>query len=383
MCVAVTLLPGAELTQDEIVKMGNANGDGFGFAWAEGGVVNWWKSISYDADYFTWIVSEKKEFPRFVHFRLSTVGGIDLELCHPFEVGPNAACAFRGTGNKVLMHNGHWSRAGDIFDILKKEDILPDKGPWSDTRIAAFLASYDEDWLTTVTGKVATLDGDGNIKLVGYWDELRSGIKVSNKVWESHTYDYKKTGIGRRWEGWGWSDKHWMEKEAYEKAKKEAQAQKEAAEAKKEKHESSGQSTVKGEEAKTGTGQGQGDEQPGVGVQGRDVSVSEGGGRVGGRRPVFGPGSGQAAQGETSGKEENEQEREAGTTGLARPGEGISFIRKGAQVYDLTPWFQSDTGIWWQVDPHKSTEHKYVLRKLSDAQAHSILEQIAAASGQG
>lgn len=374
MCVAVTLLPGAELSQEEIVKMGNANGDGFGFAWAEEGVVSWWKSISYDADYFQWIVSEKKAFPRFVHFRLSTVGGIDLQLCHPFEVGPNAACAFRGHANKVMMHNGHWTRAGDIFDILKKEDILPDKGPWSDTRIAAFLASYDEDWLNTVTGKVATLDGDGNIKLIGFWDELRSGIKVSNKSWESHTYDYKRTGIGRRWEGWGWSDKHWMEKEAYEKAKKEAQAEKE-------KHESSRKESTKGEETEAGV-QGQGGERAGVGVQGRSVPDGDGGGHSGGRRPMLGPGPVHSAQGQASGKEKDEQKGEAGAAVGANSGEGW-VLRKGASVYDLTPWYQSDTGIWWQVDPVKSTERQYALRQLTEADAHEILEQIAAAAGKG
>src|SRR5262245_58601199 len=101
MCVAVTMAPVAELTSEELNKMRNANGDGFGFAWAEDGVVSWWKTLKYDLEYFAQVINERKEYSRLVHFRLATIGGININLCHPFEVGPLAAYGAQGHGNKV------------------------------------------------------------------------------------------------------------------------------------------------------------------------------------------------------------------------------------------------------------------------------------------
>lgn len=332
MCVAVTLQPGAELTREEIIKMGNANGDGFGFAWAEDGVVHWWKTIEYNDEYFTHLVSSLKEFPRFVHFRLSTVGGVRVDLCHPFEIGPMAACQERGHANKVMMHNGHWFRSGEIFDILKREGALPDLGPWSDTRIAALMAAQDEDWLTVVTGRVATMDGEGNMKLLGSWDKLRDGIIVSNKSWD-HEYNYRRTGAGRRWEGWGWTEKSWMEKEKHEAEKK---TQKEKEEKEKEKEHG------KEKEAKGNSASAHG----AMGVRHGDRLLSSGGNSV-----------------------ESPQERK----------EKLEKFKAG---FDYTPWKNPATGEWWQVDRERVTEYAQPVRRIPEAEAIAIMEQIAAAAGQ-
>lgn len=221
MCVAICMEPGSTLTEEEVGKMGRANADGVGLAWAEDGAVKWWKSTNYRDEYLTHVVNERVDFFRFVHFRLSTAGGVRADLCHPFEIGPLANPAPTGVSSRVLMHNGHWHRWTDVFDILKKEQLLPDTGPWSDTRLGALLASQDMDWIDTMGGKVAVLEGDGSIKRWGVWEELRAGIKVSNKTWD-HNYNYKRSGKDRQWTGWGWSEENWKEKEAHEKEKEKA-----------------------------------------------------------------------------------------------------------------------------------------------------------------
>ncbi len=344
MCVAVVMNPGSQLTPDEIFKMGNANGDGFGIAWAEEGVVNWWKTIVYDVDYLTHLVNSLAAYPRFVHFRLSTVGGVQVQLCHPFEIGPNAACQAQGHAHKVMMHNGHWYRAEEIFQILKKEGALPDNGPWSDTRIAALLASQDEDWLTTVTGRVATLDGDGNVKLLGSWDQLREGIKVSNKGWD-HEYNYRRTGSSRHWPGWGWTEQNWKEKEAHdkEKAKKEQEEKEkqEKAEKEKEKEKKDGKKEKKGASNNHSPG--------GVGV-----------GQ--GERQLLSGGDGRSVSGPSAGKEGEESEK---------PPIGETFFE---EFYDYTPWQNPVTHEWWQVDPTKTRGSHYELRPLSDKRARAIIK---------
>lgn len=216
MCVAISMEPGTQLSLDEVVKMSNANGDGAGFAWAEDGVVKWFKSVTYSPEYITKLINDHIGFFRLAHFRLSTVGGTRADLCHPFEVGPLANSAATGLGSRVLIHNGHWSRWNDIYDIYKAEGALPDFGPWSDSRLMAMLANEQLDWLDVVGGRVAVMDGDGTTQFWGDWSKLRDGILVSNKVWEGHNYGYRKHGRGGgglSWKGqpWGMNEKEYEE----------------------------------------------------------------------------------------------------------------------------------------------------------------------------
>lgn len=201
MCIAVTLAPGTLLTLDEVIKMERSNRDGVGIAWAEDGLVHWIKSANVDPHKVWKILENQKDFPRLLHFRLSTAGGIRNELCHPFEIGPLASTAISGSTKKMMIHNGHWGGWEDIKRILEREDLLPE-GPWSDTRLVAYLAHQDEEWLEALTGKVATLNGAGEIGYLGTWETLREGIKISNRYWENNSRSYA-SGADRHWKGWG------------------------------------------------------------------------------------------------------------------------------------------------------------------------------------
>lgn len=207
MCVAITLDPGAELSLAEIEKMNKSNADGVGVAWARNGMVHWFKTTKVDPEYIRGAVASWKDYPRLVHFRFATAGGTRPDLCHPFEISARANCAPTGRARQVMIHNGHWSRWNEVKELLEKEDLLPDAGPWSDTRLAAYLAHEDPEWLTTLGGRVAVLRGSGEITRLGDWTKLRNGVQVSNKLWE-HQGEYKRGGYSgyRAWKGWDWDE---------------------------------------------------------------------------------------------------------------------------------------------------------------------------------
>lgn len=217
MCVAISLLPGAELTLDEIEKMHKSNADGVGLAWAETSakVVRWYKTTKVNLNTIHHMINHHVNKPRLVHFRYATAGGTKTELCHPFEIGPLASCKPTGAAAKVMIHNGHWGSWDDVLKLMAKEGLLPDRGPWSDSRLAALLAYHDEDWLEALGGRVAILDGLGQFTHRGDWTQHRDGVKVSNTSWNS-TYSYKRGGYtgSRSWQGWGWDDSDWAEYEA-------------------------------------------------------------------------------------------------------------------------------------------------------------------------
>ena len=227
MCVAVSLMPGASLSDEEIYRMGTTNGDGVGIAWARDGKVSWYKTIHYKVGTVSHFINTHLDQPRLVHFRLATAGGTRVDLCHPFEISPSASCAATGAGDKVMIHNGHYGRWKELLEFLEKENLLPDKGPWSDTRLVAYLAHNDPDWLNVLGGKVAVLRGDGQFTHLGDWDDLHDGVKVSNKHWNREQVVGKGGYTGfKQWPGWGvdgrgWSKHDWEQYEAELQARAE------------------------------------------------------------------------------------------------------------------------------------------------------------------
>lgn len=224
MCVAITMDEGTELTLDEVVKMNRSNADGVGVAWVRNGTVQWYKTTRGDLRTIALMINHWKGVPRLVHFRFATVGGTRPDLCHPFEVGPMASCKPVDSSQLVMIHNGHWSRWKEVHDLLEKEDLLPDKGPWSDSRLAALMMHQNMDWVHALGGRVATMDHEGTITRWGSWDELRPGVFVSNKTWDT-TGTYKRGGYTgyRQWKGWDWDDKDWAAFEEEQKALVKAQ----------------------------------------------------------------------------------------------------------------------------------------------------------------
>jgi hypothetical protein len=362
MCVAIVMEPGTELSLDEITKMGKANGDGVGFAWADGDSVQWFKTVVYNPEKIAYHINARKDYFRLVHFRLSTAGGVRNELCHPFEVGPLASSESAGTGSMVLIHNGHWHRWSDVFDILKNEQILPDGGPWSDTRLMALLASYDPEWLDTVGGRVATMDSEGNIKMWGDWSDLRTGIKVSNKIWENHNYSFKRSGKDRHWQGWGWSEDNWKD---YDRAKEDAKKAREEAEALKEKKEQ------KENEQKSGSGQGQAGEQE---EKAGTICVAGGSGdgkvlSLSAQKEGEDGGYCSEGNGERVNVPMGKVQRQTDAGGTSRI------------IYDHTPWQNPSTKRWYWLDPKDlGKPGKPKISELTESRAREVMGKAAPAS---
>lgn len=206
MCVAVTLGAGTWLDGKEVEQMNRANADGVGVAWAKDGLVEWYKTTKVDPDYIARMIYAFREFPRLVHFRLSTAGGTRPELCHPFEIGPLANCDPRGSSTRVMIHNGHWHKWNDVHKMLSSEGLLP-SGPWSDSRLVAYLSHDDPEWLESIGGRVAVMRGNGDIHRIGDWQELRPDLWVSNKIWETTNYTRGGYTGFRHWKGWAWNEK--------------------------------------------------------------------------------------------------------------------------------------------------------------------------------
>lgn len=227
MCVAITLKPNCNLSIDEVTKMHRNNADGVGIAWARDGLVHWWKTTKVDPEYIARAIYAWRDYPRLVHFRLATAGGAKTELCHPFEIGPLAKCSQTGSGGKVMIHNGHWHRWDEAKGILQKEGLLPE-GPWSDSRLAAYLAHDDPEWLMALGGRVAVMSGDGEIARLGDWEKLREGIMVSNKNWVDAKYTRGGYTGFKQWKGWNWSEEEhnafWAEQQALQEAAESAES---------------------------------------------------------------------------------------------------------------------------------------------------------------
>ena len=364
MCVAVILAPGTVLSADEIDRMAKANGDGAGFAWADGAAVHWLKALHPDPDMVAALLRKRQEHARLLHFRLSTVGGVRVELCHPFEVGPAADPRAQGSGAKVLIHNGHWGSWVDIFKLYKEEQILPDNGPWSDTRFAAWLASQDTDWLSLVGGKVATLEGDGTIRMWGDWKEHRKGLLVSNTHWESHTYNYTRSGAHRTSIGWGWTDKEWDEwiKHKEDAEISRAQAAKELEDEQKRKEAKEREAKELAEKSRMGSGPRHW-QVPGTG----DTS-SRNFGRA------LGPGAGEGnvpGNSTVSGSQTDQKGKADGTQGY----NGARGNIKG-QIFDHTPFQCKATEKWWWIPWSCEPDGTPRFVEITAVRASEILEQI-------
>lgn len=395
MCVAIAMEPNTELSLDEVFKMGRSNADGIGVAWAEDGQVHWYKSINYTPQSAQKFIAERSGFFRLVHFRLSTVGGVQVNLCHPFEVGPLANSGQQGHSSKVLIHNGHWYRYRDILDILDKEDALPDKGPWSDSRLMAYLAHFDEDWLDVVTGKVAMMNGQGDIKLLGSWDTLRPGIKVSNKIWD-HSFNYRRSGRDRDWPGWGWTAEQWEAKEKHEQELAEkAEAEKKAKDEQEKQSEKASSTQGKAHAipefkythtpAEIRVGGAPGDS--GV-VGSRAGSRGETGGRAllggsgdagpsGHRRYHINIGQGIGiSEGSPTYKWENGKQVIETAGEFIANGQVKVEVKSNEIKYDHTPWHNQTNGKWYWIPPGSVTGAKYRVEEIDERKARAIVESV-------
>jgi len=204
MKMCIILVCKTEKPSLEILKnCSYTNTDGAGISWREKTQVKWSKGHTVDEIYE---LTKCLKLPFVIHFRMSTVGGVTQELCHPFSVTPTVTNALTGKAKQIIMHNGHWA---DWQESLKANMIyangkVPD-GAWSDSRaIAYFTNNCGSGFLRLLEEKVV-LFSSKDIQIFGDgWTDEVDGIIYSNTGYltnwgVAHTKTYKNKGYNGKY----------------------------------------------------------------------------------------------------------------------------------------------------------------------------------------
>lgn len=163
--------------------MFNANRDGAGIAWREHGKVQWRKGLKEE---------EMRDLcltvpiPYVAHFRIASCGGIKEELTHPFPIGKESSLALKGsTLNPVMFHNGHYHTWKEKLLTMATHGIKIPTGPWSDSRLMAFLAAHSSVNVLPFFEEKIVAFGLNDMDIWGTGWTLVDDIYVSNRTWES------------------------------------------------------------------------------------------------------------------------------------------------------------------------------------------------------
>lgn len=187
------------------------NPHGAGIAWRDGNVVRWEKGVDMRVKDVMSRIGQIK-LPYIIHFRVSSVGLICNELCHPFPFGAQSQASSGESKHGVMFHNGTFhvwkSELRDYCRVSGRR--LPD-GLWSDTRAMAFLTgAYGPSWLQLIDEKIAYLTPT-DIQVLGtkaqgwcrkgpdgkYALDNEPGIWFSNDLWEKKVQQSQpSTGTG-------------------------------------------------------------------------------------------------------------------------------------------------------------------------------------------
>ena len=172
---------------EEVMTFANANNkDGFGYAYVEGKVVKYQKGFDQKEHTKEFIKAyHALPFPKAIHYRLATHGGICRELTHPFPIKRGVPLSLEGEAPAVLFHNGIWSSWDEhlrqcIYGGTLNPNIL--KQLMSDSRALAILAQrFGPDILDVAdlnSNKVLVLTHETWYRY-GSWNH-RDGYSASN-----------------------------------------------------------------------------------------------------------------------------------------------------------------------------------------------------------
>lgn len=185
MCVIVVQPAGLELSGNKFRNCWNRNSDGGGFAYiADGEVV-------VDKGYFgmsNMLTQYRKtrgvypDSPFLLHFRIATVGPVDGDNTHPFQVRDDLVMAHNGTisgfGNKEMS---------DSLDFAQRV-LAALKPGWEEDEVISWLVEKTLGW-----SKIALLRNDGALTILnedrGVWVD---GLWFSNDSYKKVKFFGKK-----------------------------------------------------------------------------------------------------------------------------------------------------------------------------------------------
>jgi hypothetical protein len=190
MCIAIIKPAGQKSPSMQALKnCFESNRDGAGFCFARKGLIHIHKGyMTWDAfaESFARIYDEKSldECTVFIHFRISTAGGISKGNCHPFPMVreivdmQNEYTVVR-KGGHAAMHNGMLKidsskNASDTMHFLKN---LHGLDYWGDSRIQKLIQ------MSSLGSKLAFLSTSGRFQYYGEWIKI-DGVLYSNRSFE-------------------------------------------------------------------------------------------------------------------------------------------------------------------------------------------------------
>lgn len=208
MCIIIYKPKGSDMVGKKTLRTCFENNPhGAGYMLSDGGLVRWEKGFM---DFDSLMESLKKEGNLkdrnvVIHFRITTQGGVQKGLCHPFPVCGSFASMreLEGYAEHAVAHNGiipscSSSMAKDHNDTMEwvrrfADPIMGLCPRWRDDEIAHRLL---ED--VSEGNKFAIMDGDGSVTLIGrfIYDKAR-------KCWFSNdSYIPYKPTVGHA-NSWG------------------------------------------------------------------------------------------------------------------------------------------------------------------------------------
>lgn len=208
MCLLIThpKAASADPVHDEWLRdWYKSNRDGFGFMYADGGVLKVDKSLGTVENFIeAWRKHEAMGVDFACHLRMRTHGDTDLENCHPYQIlGPE-------TGNEMwLMHNGIL-QYGNKADTTKsdtwhfiKDWLRPllDPAQGGNPKLAfkePFIRMLES--LIGSSNKFVIMDCDGDVATVNYGAGVTwAGMWLSNRYAWSCSDTGSKDGLPKKW----------------------------------------------------------------------------------------------------------------------------------------------------------------------------------------
>lgn len=210
MCIIVYKPAGIESPSWQVLhNCFENNQDGAGFMYVENGKVYFekgfmsWRSFKKALKPF----KNRTDLPMAIHFRITTHGGTEKGLCHPFPLTENKKelKAISGTTNVGIVHNGCISMVGkpdigmsDTSDFIRKyANIVITSPKWYNNPNANKVLAE------LIGSKMLVLSNDGHGEVVGNgWNEV-DGVLFSNSSFQKYywcKYNDEDDGYNDRYE---------------------------------------------------------------------------------------------------------------------------------------------------------------------------------------
>jgi predicted glutamine amidotransferase len=177
MCLIINKPAGFAIPEYHIRNAYANNSDGFGAMWAENGRIRVVQGL-YDVDRIVKLMKTLQDKKAAIHFRFSTVGKINKENTHPFQVlnretdGMDVWLMHNGTFSFIKSDDDHsdtWHFAQKLRPILRKIGLEALRDPRKRAAVGEKIGSYNKVLLMSGDGETITLNEKSGIKMGDVW----------------------------------------------------------------------------------------------------------------------------------------------------------------------------------------------------------------------